>query len=138
LDSDEVKTLLADWIPLLAIRDEALKSLEVSRKSGHIGKALEANIELEAMTEDQSLLSKYQNALPELLNVSHVITCPVSTTNTFGKSDVSVVVKRAEAPKCDRCWRHVPDVGQQEKYPTVCLRCAEALDAIDFPPYPAP
>jgi isoleucyl-tRNA synthetase len=137
LSSDFVKALLADWIPLLAIRDEALKSLEVSRKSGQIGKALEANIELEAMTEDQSLLSKYQNALPELLNVSHVITCPVSTTNTFGKSDVSVVVKRAEAPKCDRCWRHVPDVGQQENYPTVCLRCAEALDAIDFPPYAA-
>ncbi|MGP8260123.1 MAG: hypothetical protein ACLQM6_09260 [Acidobacteriaceae bacterium] len=22
-------------------------------------------------------------------------------------------------------------------YPTVCLRCAEALDAIDFPPYTA-
>jgi isoleucyl-tRNA synthetase len=42
----------------------------------------------------------------------------------------------SEVPKCDRCWRHVPDVGQQEKYPTVCLRCAEALDAIDFPPYP--
>jgi isoleucyl-tRNA synthetase len=51
------------------------------------------------------------------------------------KLDVDVI--RATDIKCDRCWRHVPDVGQQEKYPTVCLRCAEALDAIDFPPYPA-
>ena len=27
---------------------------------------------------------------------------------------------------------------QTSKYPTVCLRCAEALEAIDFPPYTAP
>ncbi len=39
--------------------------------------------------------------------------------------------------KCDRCWRHYADRGKNSNYPTVCLRCAEALDAIDFPPYAA-
>jgi isoleucyl-tRNA synthetase len=39
--------------------------------------------------------------------------------------------------KCDRCWRFTDDVGNDANYPTVCLRCAEALDAIDFSPYAA-
>ena len=50
-------------------------------------------------------------------------------------SSIDPSVELAIAPKCDRCWRHVPDVGNNANYPTVCLRCAEALDAIDFPPY---
>jgi isoleucyl-tRNA synthetase len=35
-------SLLADWKTLLEIRDEALKKLEIERKAGRIGKALEA------------------------------------------------------------------------------------------------
>ena len=40
--------------------------------------------------------------------------------------------------KCERCWRYTTDVGDESSYPTVCLRCAEALEAISFPPYPKP
>jgi isoleucyl-tRNA synthetase len=47
-------------------------------------------------------------------------------------------VERSKQSKCDRCWRYVPDVGDNPDYPTVCLRCAEALNAIDFPPYAKP
>jgi isoleucyl-tRNA synthetase len=54
-----------------------------------------------------------------------------------GNHAVDIAASVASAPKCDRCWRHVPDVGEDTRYPTVCLRCAEALDAIDFPPYAA-
>jgi isoleucyl-tRNA synthetase len=45
---------------------------------------------------------------------------------------------RSIHPKCERCWRYVPDVGSEQSYPTVCLRCAEALAAIGFPPYSNP
>ncbi|HWB32083.1 MAG TPA: isoleucine--tRNA ligase [Acidobacteriaceae bacterium] len=45
--------------------------------------------------------------------------------------------KAAPPTKCDRCWRHVPDVGSDARYPSVCHRCAQALDAIDFLPYTA-
>ena len=44
---------------------------------------------------------------------------------------------RAPGTRCERCWRYVPDVGNEENYPTVCLRCAEALAAINFAPYSA-
>jgi isoleucyl-tRNA synthetase len=43
----------------------------------------------------------------------------------------------ARGTKCERCWRYTEDVGDQEKYPTVCLRCADALQAINYPPYTA-
>ena len=31
---------------------------------------------------------------------------------------------KSEAPKCERCWRYVEEVGRDGRYPSVCLRCA--------------
>ncbi len=125
----------ADWQRLLAIRDETLKALEISRKSGDIGKSLEADLHLEALHEDFELLVKYALALPELFNVSDVKTDRTEATNTFGKSDVAVIVKLTKGTHCERCWRYTEDIGNDSSYPTICLRCADALKAIGFPPY---
>ena len=51
--------------------------------------------------------------------------------------ETRVTTSVADGVKCERCWNYTADVGQDARYPTVCLRCAEALDAIDFPPYTA-
>ena len=48
-----------------------------------------------------------------------------------------VQAKPAKGSKCERCWRFTEDVGNDARYPTVCLRCADALQAINFPPYTA-
>ena len=55
-----------------------------------------------------------------------------------GARDNIFTVSKSTAPKCERCWRFVQDVGNDTRYPTVCLRCADALKAINYPPYPAP
>jgi isoleucyl-tRNA synthetase len=84
-------------------------------------------------------LQNHENALQELFGVSGVDLAELKHLrgpNVEG-NDILFNVHIATAPKCERCWRHVPDVGDNANYPTVCLRCAEALDAIDFPPYPA-
>jgi isoleucyl-tRNA synthetase len=81
------------------------------------------------------VLRKYASSFPELFNVSEVDI--VTVTHNDADYLQTLTVERSPQPKCERCWRSVPDVGQDEKYPTVCLRCAEALDAIDFPPYSA-
>jgi isoleucyl-tRNA synthetase len=80
------------------------------------------------------VLSKYEDQLPELFNVSKVT---VMQAAGIPLESFQIHWIPATGSKCDRCWRHVPDVGQEKKYPTVCLRCVEALDAIDFPRYPA-
>jgi isoleucyl-tRNA synthetase len=132
-----------------------LKSLELERKAGRIGKSLEAEVTIEAALLPHTALSRHLSILPELFNVSGVHvreadpnapdwiaylneTLPASSGSVLADLEqVRVFATPLTDAKCDRCWRHVPDVGHNANYPTVCLRCAEALDAIDFPPYPA-
>jgi len=47
---------------------------------------------------------------------------------------VLIEAQVADGAKCVRCWRVVPDVGTDDRWPVVCGRCAEALDAIGFAP----
>ena len=135
---------LQEWETLLNLRQDVLGQLEMFRVNKNIGKSLEAAARVEALPDHFKLLKEYVGSIPELLNVSAVhlreidVTAPGGRTMSLrggGAYDLNVEI--CTDTKCDRCWRHVPDVGKQEKYPTVCLRCAEALDAIDFPPYSA-
>jgi len=123
------KDLLDDWQRLLETRDTVLTGLEDLRARKIIGKALEAEVRIDSAS---SLLRKYSTALPELFNVSHV-----EVGSSADSSDAIFSIEKSKAPKCERCWRYVADVGNEEKYPTVCLRCADALDAIGYPPYDA-
>ena len=114
--------LEAEWEQLLAIRTEVLAKLEILRAEKVIGKSLEAEVALAV----PAALAKYENALPELFNVSTVVIAPNAT---------EIKATRSDAPKCERCWRYIPEVGADTRFPTVCLRCADALDAIAFSPY---
>ncbi len=119
--------LEAEWARLLEIRVLALAKLEVLRAEKVIGKSLEADVVLSG-GESDSLLRKYGSALAELFNVSAV-------TYSGGGGSLVVSAQKSQAPRCERCWRYVDEVGRDARFPTVCLRCAEALEAIQFPPY---
>jgi isoleucyl-tRNA synthetase len=97
-----------------------------------IGKSLEAGVVLFDFRENE----RYRAALPELFNVSEVQFLYVQTNDPNYVAPPEVL--RSTRPKCERCWRYVADVAQDVRFPTVCLRCAEALEAIGFPPYDAP
>lgn len=119
-----------DWASLLEVRTQVLAQLEVLRSDKVIGKSLEAIVTLnQARESSDSPLQNYASALPELFNVSEV----ELITGDPGAPAISV--RRSGQPKCERCWRYVPDVASDTRYPTVCLRCAEALEAIHFDPY---
>ncbi|MEO6910268.1 MAG: class I tRNA ligase family protein, partial [Edaphobacter sp.] len=126
--------LTEDWAQLLAVRGEVLASLEIDRKAGKVGKGLDGAVRL--LIGDPSLhqlLTAFEGALPELFNVSQVVLSEASREpRTVALSVATIPVK---GHKCERCWRYTEDVGNEEKYPTVCLRCAEALEAIGFAPY---
>ena len=119
--------LESDWAKLLDVREQVLAKLELLRASKEIGKSLEATVTIAVNNPN---LSKYASALPELFNVSEV----EITAMTEG---ASVEVQPSQQPRCERCWRYVPDVAKDTRYPTVCLRCATALEAIGFAPYDA-
>jgi isoleucyl-tRNA synthetase len=120
--------LMSDWQSLLAMRDEALKSLEEARKAKLIGKALDARLVLQVPEAMGPLLARYQGSLKELLNVSQV-----EVVSGPG-AEVVVTTLPAEGKKCERCWNYSVHVGEDWRWPTVCERCSAALEQIGFPP----
>ena len=131
----DVSTLV-DWDQILQVRNEVLAKLEGLRAQKVIGKSLEAVVTLSAKEYSAApALTKYAETLPELFNVSEVDF--LTATDTDPNCLANLSVERSRRSKCDRCWRYTDDIGNNANYPTVCLRCAEALDAIDFPPYAA-
>jgi isoleucyl-tRNA synthetase len=117
-----------DWAGLLAIRDEALKSLEDARKAKQIGKALDARLVLEVPQAMGALLDRYQDSLKELLNVSQV------EVMTGPAEQVIATTLLADGTKCERCWNYSVHVGEDWRWPTVCERCSSALDQMGVPP----
>jgi isoleucyl-tRNA synthetase len=128
-----VTFLEEDWQKLLAVRSEVLVSLEAARQAKLVGKGLDAQVRLEASEPTLSLLQRYESSLKELFNVSQVTVAHIEHPN----GETRVTTSAAEGLKCERCWNYTTDVGKDSRFPTVCLRCAEALDAIGYPPYTA-
>jgi isoleucyl-tRNA synthetase len=128
--------LEAEWEKLLEMRKRVLSRLEDLRAEKTIGKSLEAVVTLYSTSLGPiELLTRYKDALPELFNVSSV---GVELLEDGNLDELPVVsANRSVDPKCERCWRYVQEVGQDRRFPTVCLRCADALEAIGFPPYQA-
>jgi isoleucyl-tRNA synthetase len=120
-------TVREDWSRILAVRDEALKSLEEARQAKQIGKALDAKIRLELPPELFTLLSRYAGTLKEILNVSQV------ELAAGASPDLSISTLPADGAKCERCWNYSVHVGEDSRWPTVCDRCAAALDELGFP-----
>ncbi len=132
----------ADWVQLLAMRASVLKVLEEQRSAKQIGKSAEASVTLSWTTDPTqadagyTLFERYRDSLPELFGTSQVHVRQALTVAGTSAQPVSfVTAKLAEGNKCERCWRYTRDVGGESKYPTVCVRCADALSAIGFAAY---
>ncbi len=131
-----VASLEADWERLLRIRESVNVQLEALRLNKVIGKSLDAQVSIDVPNRvdnsDFELLQRYGNDLAEFFNVSSI---KLAGMQNVGFPDtLDITAKPAEGQKCARCWRVVPDVGADGRWPAVCARCADALDAIGFPP----
>jgi len=138
------RQLEEDWDHLLTLRDEVLKVLEEARTAKTISnKPSETQIVLGWLNtlaeKPNPVFEQYKSILPELFGVAQVeISNAIVTEGEVAKGAFYVQAKPAAGSKCERCWRFTTDVGDEANYPTVCLRCADALEAIAFPPYEAP
>ena len=126
--------LEAEWERLLEIRTTVMVELEALRLSKTIGKSLEASVQVIAAegSADAPLLVKYEASLAEFFNVSQASVQVVGASNDEARIIIRATL--ADGSKCGRCWRVVPDVGADTRWPVVCTRCSEALDAIGFAP----
>ncbi len=133
------EALLRDWEELLAARARALLALEGSRQQGLIGKGLDAELIVGVGSDQHGVLHRYVDALPELFNVSRVALLAESSLDRFAGTDGMVFrAYNSSFSKCERCWRYVKDVAADSRFPTVCSRCAAALDAVGFESYSSP
>jgi isoleucyl-tRNA synthetase len=115
--------LIIAWARLFAIRDDVLKALEDARNSKQIGSSLEAKVILTADRDTTLFLLDYYPELRYLFIVSQV--------EVHEGDALKIEIQKAEGQKCERCWNYSVRVGEFEKYPTVCERCAEALGEIE-------
>jgi hypothetical protein len=93
---------------------------EAARQAKQIGSNLEATVKL---------------TLPEV-GFGHTIFADVPALQEFFiLSDLhltrgpalAATVEVCTNPKCERCWRLLPDVGTHAEHPTLCGRCVEAV-----------
>ncbi len=117
--SEEPAALLEEWKQLFAVRDEAMRALEDARQSKHIGKALEAELNIAAKGSLFELLKRHASGLKEMINVSAVA--------VVEGPELLVEVLPAPGSKCARCWNFMPVVSNYGVWENVCTRCQTAL-----------
>jgi isoleucyl-tRNA synthetase len=111
------------WERVFSVRDVVLKKLEEARNEKLIGSSLEAKIVLGASADLLELLGHYADDLRFIFIVSQV--------ELKEADDLQVSIVKADGEKCERCWNYSTRVGENERYPTACERCAPVLMEIE-------
>jgi isoleucyl-tRNA synthetase len=127
--SEDPTALLDEWKQIFSVRDLALQELEGARQAKHIGKGLEAELEIAASGDLLALLRRHAEGLKEIVNVSRV--------TVVEGGDLQVTALPATGTKCARCWNFMPVVADYGIWNNVCTRCHSALTEMGIaPPQP--
>ncbi|WP_062231654.1 isoleucine--tRNA ligase [Fictibacillus sp. FJAT-27399] len=121
--------LMKDWDLFMDLRDEVLKALEEARNAKLIGKSLTASITLYPAENVKSWLENVED-LNKLFIVSEAVIGGFrddAPERAVKYDHLAVSVKPAEGETCERCWVVTPEVGSDEKHPTLCASCAEIV-----------
>jgi len=116
--------LLSDWGGLFEVRDQVLRALEEARVAKEIGSSLEAKVTLTATGNTMRLLQSHESELRYIFIVSQV--------ELREGEELTISVSHADGEKCERCWNYSTKVGESLKFPTICERCAAALEEIEL------
>jgi isoleucyl-tRNA synthetase len=122
--------LAAKWEQIRALRRSITVPLEEARRANAIGASLQAVATLPLGSDDLALLS--DEAWAELAIVSGVTKIYDETRDSgvLNSDSLSVQIERAPGSKCVRCWRVLEEVGSVGAHPTLCLRCADAVESL--------
>ena len=113
------------------IRDEVLKALEEARNEKRIGKPLDAKVVVYA--DDAEVIELLKDESVNFKQISLVSQFEVAGSrneapeNAIALDQTTIYVDKADGEKCERCWSYSESVGQNEKHPTLCSRCADII-----------
>ena len=113
---------IAKMEQLLQTRSRISQSVEKVQKNGDIGSALEARVELHSSPAEAQFLKPLQVELEEIFILSDL--------EVVESDSQEVGVSKTAAARCERCWRHRPEVGSSAAHPTLCSRCEVAVAAL--------
>jgi isoleucyl-tRNA synthetase len=122
------------WEKLLEVRSEATRILEQARRDKLIGNSLEAAVDLYAAGELFDFLRNSAGELSTLFIVSSVKLHGAAKEDipaTAAVDGLAVKVRRAQGGKCERCWMHHENVGNNAAHPTLCPRCSKTVGAME-------
>jgi isoleucyl-tRNA synthetase len=135
---------LAAFKAWLDLRTHALKALEMARKEKGLKSNLDAILAIElpkGFPLPQTLPDGSAPLFEELFITSGVLLGPPA--NALGEPLVThrpetqgglvVYALRSPHPKCERCWKHKPEVGKAHSSLMVCARCLEELGQVGLP-----
>lgn len=124
--SDE---FIAKWDKIHTVRDDVNKALEQKRNAKEIGKSLEAKVILHCTGELYSFLKSVEDELVTALIVSQV-EVKNDEDGEFASETLQLKISAvpAEGEKCERCWIYSTTVGANSEHPTLCKRCAAAIN----------
>ncbi|MEH6477828.1 MAG: class I tRNA ligase family protein, partial [Sneathiella sp.] len=124
----------AKWTKIRAFRRVVTGALEIERREKTIGSSLQAAPTVYVSEEYKGILEGLP--LDDICITSGlVVTTDAAPGDAFTIDDipgVAVVFALAEGDKCDRCWKILDEVGENETHPTLCGRCADVVEGMDF------
>lgn len=119
------------WNFIYSVREQANKALENARNAKIIGKSLEAKVLIHCNEDQVDAYEKFKQDLTSALIVSEVIIAgdrDAKDVETNGITVSNIEVAKAEGEKCERCWCYSKYVGTNHTHPTLCERCAIAIE----------
>lgn len=112
---------IGKWSCIAELREKVNAELEIKRNEKLIGKSLEAKITLH-VSDDQNGFIGMEELLKDI--------CIVSDFEVVvDDKPFQIDVTKAEGEKCERCWCFSKYVGTNHTHPTLCERCAIAVEA---------
>ena len=113
----------AKWDDIRAYRRLVTTELETARRDGTIGSSLEASVTLPMSQEEAEQFGLVDWA--ELLITSHAEIELLPGETPHGGPQV----ERAPGEKCARCWKVLPEVGENAEHTHLCRRCVSVVSA---------
>ena len=110
------------------INSHLRKELEEMRRDKIIGSSLDAEVDIYCEDENYQALLEMKDELRFVFITSDAKVHPLKDKPVNAKdidNSLAILVRKSEYEKCDRCWHHRPEIGQNILHKDLCSRCIE-------------
>jgi isoleucyl-tRNA synthetase len=121
------------WEILRGVRAEATKAMEQARADKVIGHSLDSAVTVGLADDLYDTLKGFADDLHAILIVSKASMLKGEIAGAYAGKEIEgvwVQVEPAGGEKCQRCWVYDGSVGTITDHPSICSRCASAIEQI--------